>query len=260
MNSTITLTHEELAAVLSLSGYERDIANKMLDWYIFPSQLQPENSVYEPVKTLAAKGYLDSGRPTGLADRLEQMIHFLGQFKPAVRWLEKDRIRFIHPFSQKSFMVQEICNGKHFFSFHGEKITETLNVWYRSQTYALFKDMEFLTLELTQDTFEELYQMTGALTQELIAEKSAPPAFRQFIYDFNQNKKEIYTLSFLNKRNKLEVDQSISFIPGGDCVWYIDFKKAENDQIFITPLKLNDFLSMIELDIQAFMVTPSIAN
>jgi len=48
--------------------------------------------------------------------------------------------------------------------------------------------------------------------------------------------------------------QVIFFLPSAECVWFVDYEKVNNDQIFITSLEINEFLEMLEKDILEFMV------
>jgi len=262
MNPTITLTHEEFTAVLSLYGYEH-VASDMMALFNLESQAQAERFIRGTEKTLAAKGYLDQSRANGLDDGLEQTIHLLIQSKRKIRWIQGNRVRFIHQVAKRKLLVQEVENGQHQFSFYEMEngISLMLKKWYQSNTRALTKDMEFLTLELTADNFDDLHQMTPDYVRTVLEDKSSHPAFRQFIYDFNENKKELDNVAFLLSnyaKDEMHMDQVIFFLPSAECVWYVDYEKVDNDQIFISSLHTNEFLDMLEKDVLEFMVASTV--
>ncbi|MDG5471943.1 hypothetical protein P6709_09295 [Jeotgalibacillus sp. ET6] len=238
MNSAICLSHEELTAALDHCGYDC-IAEDTRSFFNLTSKVDTD---------FFAKS-------AGFSNELENIFTNLKKSHRKIRWIQENGVKFIHFIEGESMLIQEVKNGEHRFSYrpHSESLCSALQGWYEFKGRKLIDDMEFLTIELTTDSFDELHQMSPDYVKEVMKDRSAPPAFRQFLYDFNLNKKELDNFSFLfSSEGKMKLEQVIFFLPSEECVWFIDYQNVENDQIFIKPFFIHEFLFRLEDQIRLF--------
>ncbi|MGD7044677.1 hypothetical protein [Jeotgalibacillus proteolyticus] len=252
MNSAICLSHEELTAALDQRGYDC-IAQDTRSFFNLTSQ--------EDMEFFAGKENSNLVKSAGFSTELETILSTLKKSQKKIRWIQENGVRFIHFIDGMNMLIQEVENGEHRFSYcsHGESLRSALHGWYEFKGRKLMNEMEFLTIELTTDSFDELHQMSPDYVEEVMKDRSTPPAFRQFLYDFTLNRKELDNFSFLfASEGKTKLEQVVFFLPSEECVWFIDYKKVENDQILITPFYIHEFLIQLEEKMRVFAVKQGI--
>ncbi|EWG08835.1 hypothetical protein [Cytobacillus firmus] len=255
----VSLTTNELAAVLVLCGYENMASQVLNSLDITEGSGDLYRFIEETENSLKAKGFLDENRGTVLTEGLESLLHILVQSKRKIRCIKKDRVLFIHFIKgDERVLIQEIRHNTHFFSIYlvNEGFEQLLLKHYGLEIVISELTDNLSTLQLSESIYDQLHNMEGGVLDRIINDEKVKGQLKQFLIDFRNNGQELDNLSLIEMdyvKDYFEMKQVIFFLPSQKFLWHLDYDKIQEKEVYVTPVAIKKYFKKLSGVITSFI-------
>ncbi|MYL57818.1 hypothetical protein GLW20_09890 [Virgibacillus halodenitrificans] len=255
----IKLTVNELAASLSLCGYESIASQIINDHGLVNGEEQFSRFVQETETSLTQKGYWDSNQKTGVARGLEDLLYLLVHAKKKIRSINMQtrKVLIIHFLNKDNILVQQIEEAEHRFSFpdKADKLSDLLRTHYdMPNTDRVMNGWQ--PLQLSEQLVDEFHTSPAPVVQAMADDLNQPASIRHFASDFLRNGQEFNNISFMESnyvKDHSEFDNVQFFVPGDHCIWHMDYDGLEKNQhVMMQPVPVNTYFEEVQNAIYAF--------
>jgi hypothetical protein len=253
----LSLTTNELVAVLALCGFERAASQILNDQDLIQNEDQFDRFVEQSEQLLKERGYWDDSRETKLASGLESMIRLLVNCSKKVRCMNGNNVMIIHLLNDKYSLSQHVTDQFHTFTFfqHSEGYQNIMNDLL-GRKESIDDDLDkFQTIELSTDVFDEFHHLEQSVLHSMINDSELNVSMRAFLKDFLMNEQKLDNISFLKTnyvKDQTTAEQIVFLLPSNGFVWHIDYEQVQQDKLFIVPIPESLYVTKIEETIESF--------
>ncbi|MCD7035985.1 hypothetical protein LRR81_17210 [Metabacillus sp. GX 13764] len=246
VKNSISLTTEELAAVFALCGFE-DIASDVFNSKEIPEDRDVLSDYAENLEvSLKMKGFWDDERESSVPEGLENLITLIAHSKKKVRFVSGPEVLFIHHARMNEAIIQYISEGTHHFHMVSldEELKSELIDFLHIRTGETLTEHQLDQLLLTEELYNQLHFLSEE-THEQILQSDAPASLKSFLKDFKNNQYEFDNLSLLDssfENKELNVTSVMFYVIENGYVWWLDYNKVEQDEIYILPISIEEFM------------------
>ncbi|WP_338778777.1 hypothetical protein [Metabacillus sp. FJAT-52054] len=247
MEKSISLTTDELAAVLALCGFEDMATDVFNSKEVLMNQDLLGDYAQNIEASLKIKGFWDPERDSSVPEGLENLITLIAHSKKKVRFVSGQEVLFLHQASKSDVVAQYISDGIHHFrlsSIESDIESEMKEFLHINASSA---DPKLEQLLLTEEIFNQLHTINEEAHEQILQSK-VPDSLKRFLEDFKRNHYEFNNLSFLDSnfaQKELNVTSVMFYLIENGYVWWLDYNKVEEDKIYVLPISVKEFMSVI---------------
>lgn len=264
-SQSISLTTNELVAVLALCGFDKAASQILNDQNLIQSEEQFDRFVQQSEQMLKHRGYWEDNRETKLASGLESMMRLLVQSSNKVRFVNGNHLLIIHLLNNKYSLVQQVTDQTHSFTFYphseGYQTLMKNQLERKNEGEAIHKELQ--TVEISTEVFNEFHTIDQSVLHTMINDKELNVSLRTFLKDFKWNEQKLDNISFLKSnyvKDKTTTDQVVFLLPSDGYIWHLDYEQVDQEKLFIVPVPISLYLTKIQETIETHFQLKTIIN